>query len=840
MPNIGRAALIMVLAGVAAAVPGARPAHAQVPRVTAGEVVDRETLRGFVTYATSVFAGITDINEGSKLVEAVRVEGGDWNVGNMYLILMTTEGHVFIHGEDPHLDGKNVSEIVDDNGTKVVQQMLATAAAGGGFVEWCWDDPEAPNDPHCKSSYVLQYHSQVAGVDLAVVGGYYQDLSDAGQPLPPIPLPEVSAADVVDRETLKQFVEGSLFWLRDLIGEVGLGRANEWKALLREEGGHFRSGPVYLFVFTPEGFVIFHAADPWREGRTVIDNTDFQGRPFVRDVIATAQAGGGFVEYFWDDPTVRGDEDTGSPKVSYAVSFKSDLPIYEGVEFIMGAGFYRNFSTAEAEAEATDWLERFGRSVASQAMDMIGDRVAHSRAGSDQVTVGGRSIDIAALGAPGGLFGSLGTLASGSVASLPASVGGLLGETSFQLSSGQDAEGGGGYSLWGGGEMMRFSSREGGGFRDGEVVTAALGADYSFGSVLAGLAVSHSRGSGGFELGRPGDDDVGDMATSLTSAFPYARLAVGERLSVWGTLGYGFGRLDIEGGGEQDPSSDISMRMVGLGAQGELVSAEDAGDLELLLRSDGFVARMNSEEVEGRSELNADVSRVRVMLEASKGHTLSGGEVIQPQLRVGVRRDGGEVDTGVGMELGGRLTFLDLERGLTVTVHGRKLVAHAQSEYEEWGLGGSITLNPRGGGRGLSLGVHPSWGATANGLARLWARGAGGVTPDGYGYGHGGQRLDAEVGYGVDALGGRGVFMPYARLVLSEQPGPGRLGAGGFGGPVALMPLHDGGRGLRGYHLGGRLNVAPGLALSVEAGRDAYGAGRDPANRVLLNLSMRW
>jgi len=30
--------------------------------------------------------------------------------------------------------------------------------------------------------------------------------------------------------------------------------------------------------------------------------------------------------------------------VSYAVSYKSDLPIYEGVEFIVGAGFYRDHS----------------------------------------------------------------------------------------------------------------------------------------------------------------------------------------------------------------------------------------------------------------------------------------------------------------------------------------------------------------------------------------------------------------------------------------------------------------------------------------------------------------
>ena len=832
-----RRSSVMLVAVLGLAVCGlrARPASAQVPKVTAGEVVDRETLKGFVEYATAVSAALTDLNVGLEFIQTLRAEGSDYNVGNMYLIYLTRDGQVFIHGEDPQIDGTNVFEQVDDNGAKVIQQLLNAGAAGGGFVEWCWDDPQDPGDARCKDSYALQYHSRLAGanLDLVVVGGYYQDLSGAGQPLPPVPLPEVAAADVVDRETLRQFVHGSLDWLLELVGQVGFARANEWKAVLREEGGPFKSGPIYLFVFTPEGYVLFHGADPWREGRTVIDNTDFQGRPFVREVIAAAQGGGGFVEYFWDDPTVQGDEDTGTPKVSYAVSLKSDLPAFEGVEFVMGAGFYRNFSTAEAEMAAADWLDRFGRSVASQAMEMIGDRVSHASDGPDRVTVGGRTIDLAALSARGGLFGGINPAAP--TAFLPTSVGGLVGETSFSISPGQEAGGGGNYSLWGAGEMMRFSSRKDEGFGNGEVVTAALGADYEFGSVLAGLAVSHSLGSGGFELGRAGEDDVGDVSTRLTSAFPYARLALSRRLSLWGVLGHGFGRLDLSGGGEQDPSSDISMRMVGLGAQGELVRADDPGDFELALRSDGFVAEMKSEEVEGRSALTADVSRVRVMLETSKGYTLTGGEVVQPQLRVGMRRDGGDVETGFGMEVGGGLNFVDPERGLTISLHGRRLVAHEQSHYEEWGLGGSITLNPQGAGRGLSLRASPSWGSTASGLARLWTQGATGWTPNGHGYGHGSRRLDAEIGYGFDALAGRGAFTPYARLVLSEQPG-----AGQFQGPVAPMPLHASAQSLYGYHMGGRLNVGSGLWLNVEGGRNAHGAGSGPANSVMLNLSMSW
>ncbi|MYA12536.1 MAG: hypothetical protein F4087_11860, partial [Gemmatimonadetes bacterium] len=99
-------AITATLLFLVSAAPSTRPAHAQVPKVTAGEVMDRETLKGFVTWATSEFAKITDIATGSQILQAFRVEGSDWNVGNMYLILFATTGHVFIHGEDPNIDGR--------------------------------------------------------------------------------------------------------------------------------------------------------------------------------------------------------------------------------------------------------------------------------------------------------------------------------------------------------------------------------------------------------------------------------------------------------------------------------------------------------------------------------------------------------------------------------------------------------------------------------------------------------------------------------------------------------------------------------------------------------------
>ena len=835
------AAVAALLLALASAAPDPQTVHAQVKKVTAGEVVDKESLREFVTWATSVFAAVTDINEGTKLIQEFRTEGSDWNVGNMYLILFAQEGQVFLHGEDPNIDGKNAWEVVDDNGTKVVQQIIAAGAAGGGFVEWCWDDPNDPADSRCKDSYAIKYRSLVAGADFTVVGGYYQDLTHVGEPLPSIPLPAVSAADVVDRETLKAFVQGSFDWLFELIGQVGFERANEWKALLREEGGHFRSDPVYLFMFTAEGYVLFHGANPSREGRFAQDNIDVNGVRFVELLIQEARAGGGFVEYFWDDPTVDGDEDTGSPKVSYALSYKNDLDVFQGQEFILGAGFYRNFSTAEAESAAEDWLHRVGRSVASQAMEMIGDRVSNPYRSDNYVEVGGQSVDFGALAGSNALgIGLAPRLESwirgaGSSPGRPLSIDGLLGGSSFQLSD-ED----GGYSLWGGGEMTRFSGPEAGGVSDGEVLTAALGADYAMGSLVTGLAVTHSRASGEFELGRAGDDDRGELSTTLTSAFPYARMAFGDRLSTWGLLGYGAGDLGVEGSGEKEPNSDVTMQMGGLGMKAALVNPESALAFELAVRSDAFLARMTSKEVEGRRELTADASRVRLMLEGSTGFAMGSG-TLRPRGSVSVRYDGGEVDAGFGLEVGGGVTFVNPDQGLTIRVHGRGLIVHQESDFEEWGIGGSLTLNPGGGGQGLSLGLRPSWGSTMSDATRLWAHGATALGPGGAGgYGTATRGLDAEVGYGVEAMEGRGIFTPYARLVLRERLDAAWFNAAGGAGHFGPMPVGVSNRGIHGYQLGGRLHLAPGLVASIEAGRSALAPESGAAHLAAMNLSLRW
>ena len=63
----------------------------------------------------------------------------------------------------------------------------------------------------------------------------------------------------------------------------------------------------------------------------------------MKALIDAATSGKGYVEYYWDDPSVEGDEDIGSAKVGYTESFTfpDDSPVFAGQTVIFGSGFYK-------------------------------------------------------------------------------------------------------------------------------------------------------------------------------------------------------------------------------------------------------------------------------------------------------------------------------------------------------------------------------------------------------------------------------------------------------------------------------------------------------------------
>ena len=88
-----------------------------------------------------------------------------------------------------------------------------------------------------------------------------------------------------------------------------------------------------------------------------------------------------------------------------------------------------------------------------------------------------------------------------------------------------------------------------------------FGADYAIGRWVVGLPLSHSKGDGNWHSA---DRGQGRMASSLTGLYPYVGCELTERLSLWGTAGYGQGALalTLKDGELHHTAMDLTMAAV--------------------------------------------------------------------------------------------------------------------------------------------------------------------------------------------------------------------------------------------------------------------------------------
>ena len=460
------------------------------------------------------------------------------------------------------------------------------------------------------------------------------------------------------------------------------------------------------------------------------------------------------------------------------------------------------------------WLARFGRAAGAQAVEMISGRMNAPAPVGAKMTLGGRRVDLnddmeRLLANEGAGFarnaGGSGRLALGGDESTgtyrKTTVSELLRGGSFHLALSKGAEDapGGRWSMWGRGARTTF---EGAAAVEGDVSTAMLGMDYEKDGVVMGMALSHSRGEGGFE-----DAGRSELEATLTSAHPYLRFALNERITAWGVLGMGRGEMALEEKAKK-VEFDVEMRMGAFGVRGELMRV---GGFDLALKSDALLTQVEADAKGGLESISADATRLRVMFEASREVSTRGGGRFRPSVEAGLRHDGGDADEGMGVEVGGGLRFTNPGLGLTFEVKARGLLTHEEKDMADWGVGGMLRIAPGGSGKGLALTVRPEVGETARDADRLWGledasrlakEEIGSLDP----------RVRAEVGYGLDAWGG--LLTPYAGLSVSE---------GGNGA----------------YRLGGRFRVGERLSMSLEGDvREREDDG--PVHGVALRGSLRW
>ena len=463
------------------------------------------------------------------------------------------------------------------------------------------------------------------------------------------------------------------------------------------------------------------------------------------------------------------------------------------------------------------WMVRFGRTVGSQVVDALTGRLEGG--GATNVTVGGVSLTgggklkleedepIRKLGLPKWTERNRLDNATRSMTTEE-----LIMGSAFHLSTGERQPGQPAFTAWGRFSTGGFEAEEDDVTMDADVTTGLLGADAEWNRLLAGVMVSQSKGDGAYRLSPEKGDDEGAVESSMTGVYPYARIDLNDRVSAWGLVGIGSGELTLRQKGEDPMETDLGMRMGALGMKGQVLDGSGPSGIGVNVKSEAMWVRTTSERTEGMMGAEGDVSRLRLILETNRQFAIEGGGTFVPSGQVGLRHDGGDAETGTGLEVGAGVRYA---RGpMTIEGQVRALVAHEASGYEEWGASGAIRVAPSASGRGLTVSIAPVWGNAGSASERLWSARNAGELGAGQEF-EATARLETELGYGIVVPGTHGIVTPYAGLSLSEGSS-------------------------RTYRAGTRWNLAEGAVLGFEGTRQDGADGTAGTNAIEFRTQLRW
>ena len=317
-------------------------------------------------------------------------------------------------------------------------------------------------------------------------------------------------------------------------------------------------------------------------------------------------------------------------------------------------------------------------------------------------------------------------------------------------------------AYWVRGDWRRFESRDGDNQRDGTLGTLHLGIDRSFGRAVVGIAASlfaaqvdyrfeRSSAACGTSLGK------GLLETDLVGVHPYASWPIG-RGKMWAFLGAGRGdvalrRCDSERGQE----TDLAMRMASLGGRWPLGRASTEGVAWSVVQDVGMVRLETGDHAGPLHKRSVTATRVRVGIEAIR----SAGSA-RPFLSVMARHDGGDGETGGGLEVAGGLRYEHPVRRLEITAEGRALAVHSAQVRREFGIALSAMVPPRTDLTGFSLKVKSRFGADARRSNPLWGNAMPWDTPSRQALARQGWTMGWDIGYGFRTHAG--VATPFVEL----------------------------------------------------------------------------
>ncbi len=188
--------------------------------------------------------------------------------GNDYVWINDMKGVMIMHPIKPQLDGKDLINMRDKQGTYIFREMIEVCKKKGeGMVSYLWPKP-GEKEPKLKVSYVML-------------------------------IPQLN------------WIIGTGEWVEDITRQMQ-------KQALEEISGMDLANKNYFWINNLQGVMLAHP-NPKLVGKNVIDLTDPDGKKIIKDMIEICtEKGEGYLYYRWGK---KGEPGT-FPKVSYVKLFK--------------------------------------------------------------------------------------------------------------------------------------------------------------------------------------------------------------------------------------------------------------------------------------------------------------------------------------------------------------------------------------------------------------------------------------------------------------------------------------------------------------------------------------
>lgn len=393
-------------------------------------------------------------------------------------------------------------------------------------------------------------------------------------------------------------------------------------------------------------------------------------------------------------------------------------------------------------------LPKISQAIATATVDALQQRFSGDNSGSNK-----QSFDR-----------SLASLFARGAASRDFDLKQMVGNGNFNvpLQSNLDGDGFSSPMLWVRGHVNNMSHSDEQLDYEGDIYGVSIGVDGHVGDgTLVGVSINWSDADFEYEDGLDARDRKGSYNYEVITFNPYANWTLSDRMNLWGMLGLGRGVIDSTTP-DAESETDTDHLQAALGFRYNLTGTQS---FRLRIKGDVTLSKVDVEASPEFESREVDTERVRIAIEADNTYDVRGGHILKPRGSAGLRYDGGDGETGVGIELAGALVYRDPDSKIYLEAKGR----YQYGVTEEWGASLMTNVDLQVASTGLTFSVGPVIGVAHSQISSLWEKLPAGdqqvashFKPE--------MRLVTEVSYGLRLpVNKHAILSPYTRMDFGDE-----------------------------------------------------------------------